>query len=127
MKTKIRIRAAVIIAAVFFLPLCSNAADENAARAPEDTPFTVIITGSRSYSDIDLMKKNIARISSVKKFSQTVASQKHIQFAGLFRGDSDQLVADIEGLAADRFDVQSKKDKLRGLVITLRKITEKSQ
>lgn len=97
--------------------------------APVGTPaqaqsenFTVILLGTRHYSDADIIKKNIQKLPSVKNFQPSISSQKHVEFSGTFSGDKDSFVADIESLAADRFVIQSKNDKNRGLVITLRKI-----
>lgn len=107
----------------------SNAEEETAApsamQAPAGVqPFTIIISGTRSYSDIDSVRKSIQKIPSMQKFVETVSSQNHVQFVGLFTGDPNSLVASIEGVAADRFEIQSKDDKTRGLVITLRKTSK---
>lgn len=87
--------------------------------------FTIILLGTKHYSDVDIIKKNIQKLSSVKNFQPLISSQKHVEFSGTFSGDKDSFVADVESLATDRFVIQSKNDKNRGLVITLRKIGEK--
>lgn len=108
--------AFLIFSVVSFLP--------SAGMAQELEPFVVIFLGTKHFSEVDLLAKNIKKISSVKKFVQSVSSQNHIQYAGAFSGDGESLVADIEGLSADSFSVQSKDDKTRGLVITLKKIKD---
>lgn len=84
-------------------------------------PFTIIISGTRSYADIDSVRKSMQKISTIQKFVETVSSQNHVQFTGVFTGDPNTLITNIENAVADRFDVQSKDDKTRGLVITLRR------
>ena len=105
-------------------PASAQAAGEVAAAGP--VPFTLIIMGTRHYADVDVMRRNIARIALMQRFVQTVAAQNHLQFTGAFGGAEDALVADIRGLAADRYEVQTREDKTRGLVITLRKIQSAS-
>lgn len=99
-----------------------QAASSYSQPSPEAMPFTLIVVGTRHYSDVDVMRRNIARIPMMRKFVQTVSSQKHVQFSGSFSGTEEGLVEDIRGLAAERFDVGTRKDKSLGLVITLRKI-----
>ena len=109
----------------------SSAAEEtqaaSAAPAASGTAFTLVMLGTRHYADADVLRRNIAKIPSMQRFTQTVSSQKHLQFIGLFSGDEASLIADIEGLAADRFEVQKRQDKAQGLVITLRKIQSDAQ
>jgi hypothetical protein len=114
------ITIALLAGAVFFAP--AQAAEEAAAAQAGPIPFTLLIMGTRHYSDVDVMRRNIARIAFMQRFVQTVAAQNHLEFAGSFGGAEEALVADVRGLAADRYDVQTRQDKTRGLVITLRKI-----
>ena len=95
--------------------------------AAEATPFTLIIVGTRHYSDVDVMRRNIARIPLMRRFVQAVSSQKHIQFLGLFGGTEEGLLEDIRGLASDRFDVGIRKDRTLGLVVTLKKMEAKEE
>ena len=113
---------ATAILAATLIPVLAPAAEEAAAAPAGPIPFTLIIMGTRHYPDVDVMRRNIARISLMQRFVPTVAAQNHLQFAGAFGGAEEALVADIRGLAADRYEVQTRQDKTRGLVITLRKI-----
>lgn len=101
-----------------------GAAEEPAAASSEisQTAFTLLIVGTRHHADVEVMRNNVGRIPKMQRLVQTVSSQNHLQFSGLYGGAVDALIADIQGLAADRFDVQARDDKARGLVITLRKI-----
>ncbi|MFH1829869.1 MAG: hypothetical protein ABH871_03730 [Pseudomonadota bacterium] len=99
------------------------------ARAADDepdpglsSPFTLIILGTRSASDIELIRKNIKSLAYIKGFSPSQVSQRHLEFTGSFVGSEETFLADIESLSADRFEVNSKDDRERGLVVTLRKI-----
>lgn len=105
-------------------PLMARAEEGSSAAAPESAsiPFSLLIVGTRHYADADVMSKNIRRIQKVQRLVQTVSSQNHVQFAGVYGGAPESLLADIQGLAQDRFEVQSRDDQARGLVITLRKI-----
>lgn len=102
----------------------SRGAAEEPVAASEipQTAFTLLIVGTRHYADVEVMRKNVGRIPKMQRLVETVSSQNHLQFSGLYGGEVDSLIADIQGLAADRFDVQARDDKARGLVITLRKI-----
>lgn len=114
----------ILIIAGTALFFSARAQEGSPAVAPEGVPtaFTLLIVGTRHYSDITVMEKNIRRIPKMQRLVQTVSNQNHVQFTGTYSGDADSLLADIQGLAADRFEVQSRDDRARGLVITLRKI-----
>lgn len=108
---------------------CVGAAAAQEGTAESSTgiqPFTIIISGTRSYADIDSVRKGVQKIPTIQRFVETVSSQNHMQFTGVFTGDASALIASIEGAASDRFDVQSKDDKTRGLVITLRKASKQA-
>ena len=89
----------------------------------EGYPFSLIIVGTRSAADIDIIKRNLADRPYVKLLVPTVVSQRHLEFAGSHTGDEATLIADVESLASDRYDMVTRQDRRRGLVITLRKIT----
>jgi hypothetical protein len=89
---------------------------------PQEQPFKVIVLGTRSGSDIELIRTNVEKLSYVSIFVPAVVSQRHIEFEGRFAGEDEALIADIESLAQDRYEVKSRKDRNSGLVITLRKI-----
>jgi hypothetical protein len=91
-------------------------------QAAEETPFTLIILGTRNSDDVTIVKQNFSKLPTVKKFVPSLESQKHIEFVGFFTGSADSLAAEAKGLAGDRFETGSKNDKNRGLVITMRKI-----
>lgn len=90
--------------------------------AEQTAPFTIIILGTRKASDIEVIRKNIKSLKYVSKFTPSLVSQRHLEFTGLYIGSEETLLADIESLSADRYDVKIKDDRTRGLVITLRKI-----
>lgn len=85
-------------------------------------PFTLIIVGTRHLPDIDVIKRNVQRIAGVGRLVPAVSSQNHLQFKGTFSGTREALVADIEGLAAERFDLKANDDPSGSLIITLRKM-----
>jgi hypothetical protein len=95
---------------------------EVAEQAVDPYTFRVIILGTRSGPDIELIRKNMDKLKYVTLFVPSSVSQKRIEFEGRSIGDEETLVADIESLSQDRFEVKSKRDRRRGLVITLRKI-----
>lgn len=90
--------------------------------AVEQYSFHVIILGTRKRSDIELIRTSMDKLKYVTLFVPSLVSQKHIEFAGKSIGDEETLIADIESLSQDRFEVKSKHDRKRGLVITLKKI-----
>jgi len=95
---------------------------EQGHEAVEQYTFHVILLGTRSRSDIELIRNNMDRLKYVTLFVPSLVSQNHIEFEGKSTGDEATLMADIESLSQDRFEVKSKHDRKRGLVITLRKI-----
>lgn len=92
--------------------------------AVEAVSFTLIISGTRHYQDIEVIARNISRLPLMQRLAPSVSSQNHVQFMGLFGGQQEALLADLRGLAADRYEVQSRNDDARGLLITLRKIQQ---
>ncbi len=103
----------MLLAAYVCVPAWS---DEEAA------PFTLIILGTRKASDIEIIRKNIKSLKYIRNFIPSQISQKHLEFTGSFMGSEETFLADIESLSAERYEVKSKDDRTRGLVITLRKI-----
>lgn len=115
---------AALIVSIFVLSAgaFAQAKEEAVSNAVnEPLPFTLLIVGTRHYSDVDVIKSNLQKMPSVRNFTQKIASQNHMEFGGIYSGDALTLIQDIEGLAADRFEVKTKNYKDRGLVITLRK------
>ncbi|MFA4875003.1 MAG: hypothetical protein WC956_04815 [bacterium] len=102
----------------------SSSSSSSSASQHETTPFILIILGTRNSGDVDVIRKNVSRLPYVKKFVPLFESQKHIEFLGGLSGSTDTLVADVRSLAADRYEMESRDDKRRGLVITLRKIQQ---
>jgi hypothetical protein len=85
-------------------------------------PFRIIILGTRNAGDIELIRKNIGKLAYVNLFVPAVVSQRHLEFEGTYGGEADVLIADVESLAQNRYDMQMKNDAKKGLLITLRKI-----
>lgn len=129
----------LLIAAVAasFLSAYSHADPKDSRSAPVAVPgqavvqngsainFTLMIAGTRSYQDVNLIRKNLKGISGMQSLVPFEESQMNLKFSGRFLGTADSLVSDIESLAMDRFEVKKTNDKKRGLTITLRKITAK--
>lgn len=101
-------------------PVTSSYGEVQGQPAPET--FRIIILGTRSGPDIELIRKNVEKLPYVSLFVPSSVSQRHLEFEGKFTGEEDTLVADVESLSQDRYEVKSKRDSKRGLVITLRKI-----
>jgi hypothetical protein len=123
--------ASLAIAAGMFLaaealgaPVASSYENQAGAtsQAVEQYTFRVIILGTRRGPDIEVIRKNVEKLAYVSLFVPSLVSQKHIEFEGMSTGDKETLIADIESLSQDRYEVKSKDDRRRGLVITLRKI-----
>lgn len=112
---------ASLVISIFATSAGAFAQAKGEAVSNEPLPFTILIVGTRHYSDVDVIKLNIQKMPSVRNFTQKIASQNHTEFGGIYSGDVETLTQDIEGLAADRFEVKTKNYKDRGLVITLRK------
>lgn len=100
----------------------SPSAQVPSSQAGHDS-FTLLVLGTRRFADIDLLRKTLKQLASVKHLQPSVSSQNHLQFVGLYTGDPQSLIGDIERVAADRFEVRAKEDSSRGLVITLKKTT----
>ncbi len=93
-----------------------------AADEPEVEAFRIIILGTRSGPDIEIIRKNMEKLAYVSVFVPSSVSQRRIEFEGRFTGPDDVLIADIESLSQDRYEVKTRRDDKRGLVITLKKI-----
>lgn len=105
-----------IISAVILFSASSVCAAENTQ------DFKVLILGTRHFSDVDVITKNIRSMKNVKRYIPSVSNQKHLEFTGTLEGDNDTFIEDIKSLSLDRFDVSVKDSQSRGLVITLRKM-----
>ena len=105
----------------------SFAEDNNSQEVVNSDKVTILIVGTKHFSDVNIIHKNIKKNNSIQNLLQTVSSQNHIALTGTFSGSADSVIADIEGLAQDRYEVQKKNDKNQGLIITLRKIADKPQ
>lgn len=119
--------AAISICIVFLGSLVAVAESKEEAATPESVSFTLLIVGTRHFSDIEVIKTNLQKMPAVHGFAQKISSQNHIEFSGTYSADRDSLIEDIQSLAADRYVVQTKYYKDRGLMITLRKISATSQ
>lgn len=94
------------------------------AFAQEDTfscKVKITVLGTVFKKDIDVISNNLAKMPQMSGFAPSSISQKNVQFTGTYTGDVDQLVTDIQSLAADRFTVKSKNNKGE-LDVTLRKV-----
>ena len=94
----------------------------SSSAAESTTPFTIIFLGTRVAGDVDVIRKNVARLPSVRVLVPLMESQMHVEYFGALAGSEEGLVADIRSLAADRFDVESRNVRNQGLVITLKKM-----
>lgn len=95
---------------------------DTGAEQTAQQPFRLIILGTRKAADIELIRKNIQKLAYVKLFIPTTVSQRHLEFEGKYLGDAVTLIADVESLALNRYDVTTKEKTKHGLRITLRKI-----
>jgi hypothetical protein len=92
------------------------------ARVSAAEPFTLLILGTRSPTDVELIRAHVAGFPTVTRFVPTVMSQGHLEFSGTLEGPKEPLITDVRGLSVDRYDVDAHDDGTRGLIITLRKI-----
>jgi hypothetical protein len=81
----------------------------------------ITILGSVFKRDVDVVSNNLSRMPQMSGFAPTLVSRKNVQFTGVYTGDLENLVSDIENLAADRFTVKAK-DNHGEFDITLRKV-----
>lgn len=95
---------------------------EAAAEEAEVEPFRIIILGTRSGPDIEIIRKNMEKLAYVSIFVPSSVSQRRLEFEGRFTGPDDVLIADIESLSQDRYEVKARRDNKKGLIITLKKI-----
>ncbi len=102
----------------------ADAGDTPAASsaAESTTPFTIIFLGTRVAGDVDVIRRNVSRLPSVRVLVPLMESQMHVEYFGALAGSEESLIADIQSLAADRFDVESRNTRSQGLVITLKKM-----
>lgn len=92
----------------------------------EEQPLTIAIVGTTSYNDVNLIIKNLKRSSQISRLSVSLSSRELTELSGSFHGSSESLIEEMQGLAQDRFSVETpKKGKKPGSAfsITLRKIT----
>jgi hypothetical protein len=114
--------AAALISAAY--PLRAQTAEGTQATEPTAlaTSFTLIILGTRHYSDVDVVISNLKNLPYIDRIVPTLTSQMRQEFEGSFQHNEGDLIADVRSLAADRFDLETRTDDPSGLVITLRKI-----
>lgn len=93
-----------------------------AVSAHAEETFRIFVLGTRHFSDVDVITKNIRGMKSVKRYIPSVSNQKHMEFTGALEGDKDTFIEDIKSLSLDRFDVSVKDSQSKGLAITLRKM-----
>jgi len=91
----------------------------------EEQPLSIAIVGTTSYNDANLIIKNLKRCPQINRLSVSLSSRELTELSGSFHGSTDTLIEEIQGLAQDRFSVETpKKTKKSGapFVITLRKM-----
>jgi hypothetical protein len=93
-----------------------------ASSYPAATQFKIVILGTRYYSDANTIKSGLSRSPSVQSLSPTVVTQKHVEYVGQYTGAGEGLISDVQGLALNRFEVESNRDKAGLVTITLRKL-----
>lgn len=90
---------------------------------PRAISFSLLIIGTRYFTDVDVITKNLKALATMKHFVPVLSSQRHAKFSGRFLGTEEALLADIRSLAADRFEMETRQDVKEGLIITLRKMS----
>ncbi|MBN1283684.1 MAG: hypothetical protein JXA24_07945 [Proteobacteria bacterium] len=119
-------RAAAVSLALFVIAssLCALAGEQGGAASAraEESGFAIIILGTRSAADVRVIEKNLRSLPYVSLMVPTVMSQQHLEFQGRMSASDEAMVADVAGLAQDRYEVKARREHRRGLVITLRKI-----
>jgi len=128
MKPSGRIVFGVLACALFCIGVAAAAQDPGAplaaAAPPISSPLTVILLGTRYPQDVDIIRQHLLEHPSVLRFVPSAASQGRLEFSGAFTGDADALLAEIRGLAVDRYELTATNDAARGLVLTLRKMRD---
>ena len=97
--------------------------DAPSAEPPSTTrPFTLIVLGTRHYQDVDVIVGTLKGLPYIDRIVPTFTSQLRQEFEGSYQHKEGDLIADVRGLAADRFHVETRPEELSGVVITLRKM-----
>lgn len=86
------------------------------------TPFVVDIIGAATYADSAVVQRGLEYADGVSSVTMTRSGRNYMQLVGLMTGEVDLLIADVRGLAQDRFSVETVRDARGQLVITLRKL-----
>jgi hypothetical protein len=114
--------AAALISVAYPLRAQTTKGTEAAEPTALATSFTLIVLGTRHYSDVNVVISNLKNLPYVDRIVPTLTTQMRQEFEGSFQRKEGDLVADVRSLAADRFDLETRADDPSGLVITLRKI-----
>lgn len=110
----------ITLALVFIF--ISSSAGAQASAPPQPLKFKLIILGTRYFSDVDVIKKGLSRSPYATRIVPSEISQRHIEYEGTLAGPAESFVADITGLSQNRFNVESRYDQDKMLIVTLRKI-----
>ena len=104
-------------------------AQEPGGNSMEEYPLTVAIVGTASYSDVNVMIKNLKRSSQIGRLSASQSKRDLSEFSGTYKGSPESLIDEVRGLAQDRFAVEVPKQKGKqsgALNLTLRKISSET-
>lgn len=127
---KIKICSIIFLILLVTLPAANLLAQEDSSSKPpvassydvRTSPFALIILGTRNSQDVDVIRQNLSHLVFVKMLVPSFQGQKHIEFEGQYAGPKETLIAEVKTLISDRYDMETRDDKSRGVVITLRKI-----
>ena len=95
------------------------------ASPPEDHPpfgFAIDIVGTAHFTDIEHIKKGLARADGAHDVRVTRSGQSFTRLEGVFVGTREHFTRDLEGLTQDRFDVRINEKNNSTLDVTLTKL-----
>ena len=95
------------------------------ASAPEDQPafgFTIDIVGTIHFTDVEHVKKGLARADGARDVRVTRSSRSFTRLEGSFAGTREHFTRDLSGLTQDRFDVRINEKNNGTLDVTLTKL-----
>ena len=86
------------------------------------TKFKIVLLGTRHRSDIESIIRSLMKSPLTERIVPTAISQDRLEYEGTYTGSEQSFVADIRGLAMNRFNINESRGSGGEVLITLRKI-----
>lgn len=107
--------AALVIIVLIFCNAAVSFSEEGNQRV------TLSIVNATKFEDVNFVLTNLRRSSQVSGLSISLSSKNLVELSGNYLGETESLIAEVQGLAQNRFSFEITK-KPPNLLITLKKL-----